>query len=739
MSLTVKKLSQDHMHYFLSLAACCAYYLGNGEPAGLYLATEGASYLRLTGMVTEHQLGSLFKGVSPHDGHAFVANAGLPSRVPGIDLCISMPKSLSVWIAMVNPGLREHTRRIILEVIEKFIQESIENKLVLARCGKAGRHQVPAKMVAIAFEHSWSRLYDMQWHWHLICPSLTITPDGKTRALEPKLLFQYQKNLQQKVFAAIAKRLETEIGLKTIKTKHNFEIAGVPKHVCDHFSKRRKEILAYLAQRGLDTSTSGEIANLATRKPKRLDLNRKDLIPIWQDIGRRLGFGPEHAEKLVQSLGHSAEPSHDLIPDHTVVNPRLTNEPAIDWDHVVEQGLQESFDSMHESTVHMNALKSLYEDDPVLLSDPLRSEQPVPDDRPAEHANGNGPATPSQRTDGRDTVPWVEVRYIKPRHDPLLSTVKSMSSDAPAQKPKGFDAVIDQWKQPIEYTYGKSLARDIYRMAQSGKYSVSSRHQKSVFRHYSKRRSLISEELRHHFRQLKRAAMKKETENIDRKRLPKYAKFVLNDVHREVVKKITSDPSRISVLRHSTRYNKFWAIRVSRDVFQRAGYQVLGVALSRDGAHRMNRHIGLDTVTLKRLELMMKPTIAYRLKHHARQFLRAARRRRTYSLKPLKIKKGMVLVVEAADSMNNSQLSSLIEHVNRYGGKIILMESDEGNKNKKTPFYRIASYLKKIRPKLKQEPETRLQRAVSYVRETISPTRKLNQEIKSTQEQEIQP
>ena len=393
---------------------------------------------------------------------------------------------------------------------------------------------------------------------------------------------------------------------------------------------------------------------------------------------------------------------------------------------------------MHESTVHMTALKSLYEDDPVLMNHPAGPEQPAPDEKPAGHPNGDGAPDSSARKIKRETVPWVEVRYVKPRHDPLLSVVKSMSSDAPAQKPKGFDAVIDQWSKPIECSYGMSLARDVYRMAQSGRYSVSSRVQKSVFRHYAKRRSLIMEEVRHHFRQLKRAAMKKETEHVDRKRLPKYAKFVLNDVHRQVVEKITSDPSRISVLRHSTRYNKYWAIRVSRDVFQKAGYQVLGVSLTRDGAHRMNRHVGIDTVTLKRLELMMKPTTAYRLKYHVRQFLRAARRRRTYRLQPLKIKKGMVLVVEAADSLNNEQVSSLVEHVNRHGGKIILMESDEGNKNKKTPFYRIASYLKKIQPKLKQEPKTRLQRAVSYVRETVAPNRKLNQEIKSTQEKEIQ-
>jgi len=726
------------MHYFLSLAACCTYYLSNGEPAGVYLNTEGASFLRLSGIVNEHHLSSLFKGVSPHDGQPWVKNAGMPSRVPGVDLNIGLPKSLSVWLAMVDPSLREYTCKLILETIEKFIQESIENKLVLARSGKAGRNQAPGKMVAIAFEHSWSRLYDPQWHWHIICPSVIISPDGKTRALEPKLLFQYQKNLQRKVFDAIAKRLETQIGLKTIKTKHSFEIDGVPKHVCEYFSKRRQEILAYLEQLGLDTSTSGEIANLATRKPKRRDMSREYLIPIWQDLGRRLGFGPEHAKKLIQPLNYSAEPKHDLESHPPAAQPGSTRKPTVDLNHVVEQRLQESLEAMHESTVHMRALKSLYEDDPVLMNHPAGPEQPAPDEKPAGHPNGDGAPDSSARKIKRETVPWVEVRYVKPRHDPLLSVVKSMSSDAPAQKPKGFDAVIDQWSKPIECSYGMSLARDVYRMAQSGRYSVSSRVQKSVFRHYAKRRSLIMEEVRHHFRQLKRAAMKKETEHVDRKRLPKYAKFVLNDVHRQVVEKITSDPSRISVLRHSTRYNKFWAIRVSRDVFQKAGYQVLGVSLTRDGAHRMNRHVGIDTVTLKRLELMMKPTTAYRLKYHVRQFLRAARRRRTYRLQPLKIKKGMVLVVEAADSLNNEQVSSLVEHVNRHGGKIILMESDEGNKNKKTPFYRIASYLKKIQPKLKQEPKTRLQRAVSYVRETVAPNRKLNQEIKSTQEKEIQ-
>lgn len=78
-------------------------------------------------------------------------------------------------------------------------------------------------------------------------------------------------------------------------------------------------------------------------------------------------------------------------------------------------------------------------------------------------------------------------------------------------------------------------------------------------------------------------------------------------------------------------------------------------------------------MTFPTLQLKMHPTAAFRLLHHGRQFIRAAQKRRTYRLKPLRIDANTILVVRDADRLALHELSLLLRDVNRQGGRLVLL------------------------------------------------------------------
>ncbi|WP_272478123.1 relaxase domain-containing protein [Baekduia alba] len=95
------------------------------------------------------------------------------------------------------------------------------------------------------------------------------------------------------------------------------DIAGVPRHLVEHFSQRRAEILGVMAQRGESSARAAQIATLATRHPRAArrpgpTLGAEDdtkatqhrtvrlLSPLKTDLAEwRLASGRPHGEALV--------------------------------------------------------------------------------------------------------------------------------------------------------------------------------------------------------------------------------------------------------------------------------------------------------------------------------------------------------------------------------------------------------------------------------------------------------
>jgi len=106
---------------------------------------------------------------------------------------------------------------------------------------------------------------------------------------------------------------------------------------------------------------------------------------------------------------------------------------------------------------------------------------------------------------------------------------------------------------------------------------------------------------------------------------------------------------------------------------------VVGVSLAKDGVRRLYQETGIDSMSFKRLELMMHPTTGWQVRHHLRMLCRAAREKPTFALEPLQIAKDTVLVVDAAERLSFQQMATLTRDVAKQGGRLVLVEHDQKN------------------------------------------------------------
>jgi conjugative relaxase-like TrwC/TraI family protein len=321
------------------------YYVGGGEPPGTWWG-EGARLLGLSGQVDGKQFASLLSGRSPCGERDLVKNAGHTARRAGFDLCWSVPKSVSALFSQADYPLRKQIEaageRAVVGALETFA-----DLCGVTRRGKQGERTERANLVVAIFRHDTARevageLPDPNLHWHTVVSNVVVREDGTTGAFDARELFRspMKMTLGALFRAELSKELRT-LGFESYRPETRrdklaswFELRGIPERILQEFSKRRKEITAWLKDRGLFGGKAAEKANLATRRGK-VPYRRIELLQAWLATGKRLGFSTREVAALRQEL-------------------RVVNTP-----HVLEEVLQRSLQSLTQHWARFSELELL--------------------------------------------------------------------------------------------------------------------------------------------------------------------------------------------------------------------------------------------------------------------------------------------------------------------------------------------------------------------------------------------
>ena len=256
-----------------------------------------AESLGLSGIVDREDHKKTLQGLDPKTGQGLVQGAG-ENRRYAWDLTFSAPKSVSIAWAIGGEKTRAEVEAAQMRSVEKVLG-FIEQNFPLARRGSSEKGTIThekAKLLAASFLHGSSREQDPQIHTHLMLQNLVLREDGSFGTIDAKQLYEWKMAMGAVYRAELAKEMSA-MGFSIEADADSFRINGIPKELEEEFSRRRGQIEAKLAEKGLTGGKASEVAALDTREKKEIiDTNilRKD----WDARAAVHGVTRETVEEL---------------------------------------------------------------------------------------------------------------------------------------------------------------------------------------------------------------------------------------------------------------------------------------------------------------------------------------------------------------------------------------------------------------------------------------------------------
>ncbi len=238
-----------------------------------------------------------------------------PVARAGWDLVFRPPKSYSILWALTEPARRDQIQAIHHQAVDIALGY-LEDDLTVTRTTHEGRQvrAVGDGLIVARFDHRDSRAGDPLLHSHCVIANITRVAD-QWLTIDPRGWYRNQQTLDALYQATFRYLAEHQLGLVSEPVVNGWaDLEGVPRHVVEHFSKRRDEITAELARLGTDSPAARQAAALATRAPKRHGRHRPgrdragdertetgipadgDLHGRWQAEAAQLGFDPTAVE-----------------------------------------------------------------------------------------------------------------------------------------------------------------------------------------------------------------------------------------------------------------------------------------------------------------------------------------------------------------------------------------------------------------------------------------------------------
>jgi conjugative relaxase-like TrwC/TraI family protein len=272
---------------------------------------QGAEALGLSGDVDRDQFRALLDGRIGDQQLGTFRDGQLEHR-PGWDVTLSAPKSVSIMAEVAGD------RRLIAahgEAVQTAMAH-VERHMAATRIRDGGTvaREATGNLVIASFQHGTSRAQDPQLHTHNVIMNATQGEDGAWRSLEPRAIYQLQKQIGAIYRQELALKVR-ELGYDIEAGKESmFEIRGISAAVIEAFSTRSAEIEAALGERGTSRDAASalekQMATLDTREAK-VAADHASLVADWRDTANKAGFGVEARMTLVREAeARAADPSH---------------------------------------------------------------------------------------------------------------------------------------------------------------------------------------------------------------------------------------------------------------------------------------------------------------------------------------------------------------------------------------------------------------------------------------------
>ncbi len=289
--LSIGKLAADPAagRYYVEQVAKGREDYYEGEAPGQW-AGSGAAALGLVGEVDEQGLSRLLGAEDPGTGEQ-LRRPLASGAVAGFDLTFRAPKSVGVlWGAADADVAREV--RLGHEVAVAGALGYLEDEACRARRGAGGAVQVRGGgFVAAAFRHRSSRAGDPLLHTRVVVANATQGPDGRWTALEGRELYRHAKTAGYLYQAVLRAELSERLGVAWNEVVNGTaDLVGVSRHMIEHFSQRRAEIVEHMRARGERSARAAQIATLETRHAKDYAVPVDRLQEEWRARAAEHGF-----------------------------------------------------------------------------------------------------------------------------------------------------------------------------------------------------------------------------------------------------------------------------------------------------------------------------------------------------------------------------------------------------------------------------------------------------------------
>ncbi|MCM0033948.1 MobF family relaxase [Sandarakinorhabdus limnophila] len=274
------------------------YYAEGGEAPSSWEG-KAADELGLNGDVDREVFRTLLEGQVDGRQLGTMRDGALEHR-PGWDLTLSAPKSVSVMALVAGDKRLLGAHAAAVKTALVHVERHMAATRICAE-GTAAR-ETTGNLAIASFRHITSRAQDPQLHTHNVILNITKAADGVWRSLEPRALYQLQKQIGA-IYRQELANLARELGYDIVPGKDSmFEIAGVPEAATTALSVRTAEIDARLEERGTsrDKASAAEkqIAALDTRQAKAAT-ERGALVAEWRATADAAGFTAKLRTALV--------------------------------------------------------------------------------------------------------------------------------------------------------------------------------------------------------------------------------------------------------------------------------------------------------------------------------------------------------------------------------------------------------------------------------------------------------